>query len=425
MQYRELTDLKKLEGNPRTIGDKEFQALCTSIRNNPEYFEARPLILSNRTGELVIIAGNQRYDAAKTMGLQKVPTFLLEGLTEAKEREIVIRDNVSNGQWDMELLEANWSDLPLLDFGVALPEDWLSSKSDIDPDDFSADDAAAEIKDPVTRPGDVWLLGRHRLMCGDSTNADNVKRLWGGARPLLMVTDPPYGVEYDASWRDVLKDGAHDLAKGKVLNDNRADWREAWALFSGDVAYVWHAGSKAQVVADSLTASGFQIRSQIVWAKNQLVISRGHYHSQHEPCWYAVRKGKTAHWKGGRKKTTLWKSLPEVVRSGEEVYVRRIDADLLWALSGDESTVWEIDKPLKSETGHSTQKPVECMARAIRNHDSKGVYDPFLGSGTTLIAAEQLGRTCYGMELSPIYCDVICRRFEEFTGEKPILEAIS
>jgi DNA modification methylase len=175
-----------------------------------------------------------------------------------------------------------------------------------------------------------------------------------------------------------------------VSNDDNADWREAWALFPGEVAYVWHAGNKAHIVAESIERSGLEIRAQIIWAKNNIVISRGHYHPKHEPCWYAVRKGKTGHWSGDRK----------------------------------QSTVWNIDKPQKSETGHSTQKPVECMRRPIENNSSPGqaVYEPFAGSGTTIIAAEMTGRSCHAIELAPQYVDVCILRWQEFTGEKATLE---
>ena len=177
---------------------------------------------------------------------------------------------------------------------------------------------------------------------------------------------------------------------GVVHNDNIADWSEAWALFEGDVAYVWHAGNKANIVADSLIANDFNIRAQIIWAKNNIVIGRGDYHPKHEPCWYAVRKNKTGHYCGGRKQTTGW----------------------------------EIDKPLKSETGHSTQKPVECMKRPIENNSSVGqaIYEPFSGSGTTIIAGEMTGRAIYAMELNPAYVDVAVKRWEDFTGKTALLD---
>ena len=167
------------------------------------------------------------------------------------------------------------------------------------------DDVPEAPEAPISRPGDLWVLGKHRLLCGDATVATDVDRLLGDVKPQLMVTDPPYGVEYDPGWRN--KAGAAATKRtGKVLNDDRADWREAWVLFPGDVAYVWHGALHATTVAESLEASGFNIRSQIIWAKDRLVLSRGDYHWQHEPCLYAVKKTGKGHWAGDRKQTTLW-----------------------------------------------------------------------------------------------------------------------
>jgi DNA modification methylase len=216
-----------------------------------------------------------------------------------------------------------------------------------------------------------------------------------GVKPHLMVTDPPYGVEYDADWRNkaMRADGTAiaGMATGKVMNDDKADWSEAWALFPGEVAYVWHAGLFAGTVADSLTSNGFKLRSQIIWAKSNFAIGRGDYHWHHEPCWYAVKEKATGHYNGDRKQTTLW----------------------------------QIPKPQKSETGHSTQKPIECMKRPIENNSSPGqaVYEPFSGSGTTIIAAEMTGRCCYAIELNPAYVDVAVTRWQDFTGQAATLES--
>jgi len=242
----------------------------------------------------------------------------------------------------------------------------------------------------VTRPGNLWVLGRHRLLCGDATSAVDVARLLDGARPHLMVTDPPYGVDYDPAWRNEAGVSA-TMRTGKVLNDDRTDWRAAWALFPGDVAYVWHAGVHARTVIESLEAAGFVIRSQIIWAKPRLVLGRGDYHWQHEPCLYAVRKGGTGHWQGARDQTTLWS-----IGAGPE----------------DLATV------------HGTQKPVECMRRSIVNNSAEGeaVYEPFSGSGTTIIAAEVTGRVCLAMEISPAYCDVAVERWQAMTGQPAVLD---
>jgi DNA modification methylase len=219
-----------------------------------------------------------------------------------------------------------------------------------------------------------------------------VDKALNGVKPHLLVSDPPYGVEYDASWRDKALGGkAGGRATGVVKNDDKSDWREAWALFPGDVAYVWHAGVHSPAVAESLMACTFQVRSQIIWRKSNFAIGRGDYHWQHEPCWYAVRKGAKGHWHGDRKQTT----------------------------------VWDIPKPAKSETGHGTQKPVECMRRPMENNSIPGnaIYEPFSGSGTTIIAGEQSGRRVLAIEMNPIYVDVAIKRWQDFTGKKATLES--
>jgi DNA modification methylase len=204
-----------------------------------------------------------------------------------------------------------------------------------------------------------------------------------------MVTDPPYGVDYDPAWRH--RAGVNKSSRGgKVRNDERADWEAGWALFPGSIAYVWHGALHATTVAESLVRHGFTVRAQIIWAKERLVIGRGDYHWQHEPCWYAVRK--KGNWTGDRKQTTLW----TIASGGQDI-----------------------------ETAHGTQKPVECMRRPLLNNSEPGqaVYDPFLGSGTTLIAAETTGRVCFALELDPLYVDVAVRRWQSFTGNAATLLA--
>ena len=253
------------------------------------------------------------------------------------------------------------------------------------PGNSKPEEPLAATPEPRVQRGQVWQLGRHRVMCGDSTSAEDVARLLHGAKPRLMVTDPPYGVSYDTDWRNRALLGSR--ATGQVRNDERADWREAWALFPGDVAYVWHGATHCAVVQGSLEATGFTIRSQIVWAKERMVISRGHYHWQHEPCWYAVKAGATAGWIGDRTQSTVWD-------------IANLNP---WGGTDEEFTI------------HSTQKPLECMERPIRNHEGD-VYDPFVGSGTTIIAAERQGRACYAMEIEPRYVDVAIARWEPYTG---------
>ncbi|MBL4766536.1 MAG: site-specific DNA-methyltransferase [Rhodobacteraceae bacterium] len=349
-------------------------------------------------GEL--IAGHGRVLAAAMLGLSEVPVIRLGHLDEAERRAYRIADNklTEMGDWDDAVLRDEIAGLLAEDFDLALlgiSDEELDALLQ-DPDAIGdgaiegEDDVPEAPEDPVNRPEDLWARGNHRLLCGDSTVATDVGRVLGSAKPLLMVTDPPYGVEYDPSWRN--KSGASATKRtGKVLNDDRADWREAWALFPGDVAYVWHGALHAGEVAESLEVSGFKIRSQIIWAKDRLVLSRGDYHWQHEPCLYAVKKTGKGHWAGDRKQTTLW-------------HISNRDQD--------------------AETVHGTQKPVECMRRPILNNSSPGqaIYEPFMGSGTTLIAAETTGRVCHGIELNPVYVDVAVQRWQQFTGQAATLD---
>lgn len=251
-----------------------------------------------------------------------------------------------------------------------------------------------------TEVGQLWVIEGpsgtvHRLLCGDSEREEDVSRLLGGETPEMMVTDPPYGVNYSPEWRREY-DPRWDYREGVVENDDRASWRDAYALFPGDVAYVWHAGINAGIVADDLIELGFQIRSQIIWKKQSLVFGRGAYHWHHEPCWYAVREGKTALWTGDRTQSTIWE-IPNVHRTQ--------------GTSDDQIT------------DHGTQKPLECMARMIRNHgDASMIYDPFLGSGTTMVACENLRRRCFGMELNPAYAAVIIQRLTDIGCEARLVE---
>lgn len=329
--------------NARKIPQKAIDKVAASLK---EFGWRQPIVVDP---EGVIVVGHTRLLAARKLGMTEVPVHVATGLTPAQIKTYRLMDNRSHQEtaWDDELLSSEFSEID--SFGV-----------------------------------DLALTGF------DPSEIDRLTPKAAGVKPHLMVTDPPYGVEYDAAWRDGALGKSKDRAKGRVSNDGNADWREAWGLFPGEVAYIWHADRHAASVQASLEAAEFQIRCQIIWAKNNFAIGRGHYHWQHEPCWYAIREKGTGHWVGDHSQTTLWK----------------------------------IDKPLKSETGHSTQKPVECMRRPMVNNSSPGqvVYDPFLGSGTSIIAAESTGRICYGMEFSPAYCDVIVKRWQDYTGHEAIHE---
>lgn len=391
-----LDRLLPYAANARTHSESQVAQIAGSIA---EFGFNVPVLVDDKG---VLIAGHGRLLAARHLGLDAVPVIRLGHLTDAQARAYRLADNqlALNAGWDDELLAAELARLQEDGFSLDLigfsDEDLERLMAPLD-DEAEGDGEADEGEtpeppaDPVTRPGDLWILGRHRLLCGDSTNATDVERLLAGAVPHLMVTDPPYGVEYDPTWRNEA--GVSSTSRtGKVANDDRADWQEAWALFPGEVAYVWHAAIFAKVVADSLEANDFKIRAQIIWSKNRFVLGRGDYHWQHEPCWYAVRKTGTGHWQGARDQATIW----AIGNNGDE----------------DEATV------------HGTQKPVDCMRRPILNNSAEGdgVYEPFAGSGTTVIAAETTGRLCFAMELNPAYADVIVGRWQKLTGQKAVLD---
>ena len=389
IDYRPIGDLVPYARNARTHSAAQVALIAGSIS---EFGFTNPVLVDGANG---IIAGHGRVMAARSLGMTRVPVIELAHLTEAQKRAYVLADNklAEQAGWDRDLLAIEVADLAALgvelcDLGFAAAEiDDLLRRGAGDPRE---DEVPPVPEVPVSRSGDLWCLGPHRLLCGDATSPGDVARLLGGVRPHLMVCDPPFGVNYDPAWRNRAGVAATKRT-GKVLNDDRADWRAAWALFPGEVAYVWHGALHATTVAESLIASGFDLRAQIVWAKERLVLSRGDYHWQHEPCWYAVRQKGRGHWSGDRKQTTLW-SIP--------------------SRDQDATTI------------HGTQKPVECMRRPILNNSTPGqaVYEPFCGSGTNIIAAEATGRVALAMELDPAYVDVAVQRWQDYSGGTATLD---
>ena len=390
MKMTQVCDIVPYSRNAREHSAAQIVQITASIR---EFGFTNPVLIDEHN---TLIAGHGRLAAAQQLRMPQLPAIVLSGLSDAQKAALRIADNklALNASWDDDLLRTELADLRDLGFDLSLTgfgeEELGALFADANAGLTDPDDVPDPPAEPVSQLGDVWLLGRHRLVCGDATSEVDVSLALAGVRPHLMVTDPPYGVDYDAAWRgkarnsdgSLLSTGEH-RAVGRVQNDERADWSEAWLLFPGDVAYVWHGAVEVAIVSESLVSAGFDVRTQIIWAKSHFVVGRGHYHPQHEPCFYAVRG--TGHWQGDR----------------------------------TQSTLWQIDKAQKNETGHSTQKPVECMRRPIENNSSPGqaVYDPFVGSGTTIIAAEMTGRTCHAIEISPTYCDVAVQRWMNFTGQ--------
>lgn len=401
IELRPVASLIAYARNARTHSDKQLKLLADAIQRFG--FVSPVLIKADGT----IGAGHGRVRAAALLGLDKVPTITAPShWTEADFKAYVLADNkiAEQAGWDSSLLKLELLDLKSLDFDLS-----LTGFSTVDISAILApapgegltdpDDIPVEEEQVVSEPGDLWHLDAHRIICGSSTEKVVIEALLQGARPHLMVTDPPYGTNYDPEWRGKVRnaDGTRlstgmDRAVGVVLNDHQADWTDAYRHFisaGGEVAYVWHAPQQTHVVAQGLIDVGLELRTQIVWAKSHFVVSRAHYHPGHEPCWYAVKKGAKGHWQGGRK----------------------------------QQTVWTMEKPRKSETGHSTQKPIDAMRRPIENNSLPGdaVFEPFSGSGTTLIAAEMTGRVSYSVELNPAYVDIAVRRWQAYTGKEATL----
>ena len=393
--------------NPRTHSREQVAQIAASIR---EFGFVSPILVGPDGG---IIAGEGRLRAARTQGMREVPVIVLDHLSDCQRRALAIADNqlALNAGWDEALLREQLAALKDEDFNLDLlgfdDQELARQLADQEAAGLTDEDEIPDVPAaPVTRPGDLWLLGprkgrsQHRVLCGDATASGDATRLLGGQPlPLIMVTDPPYGVDLQPEWREEAGLNPRTRQGGKVANDDRIDWSEAWALFPGAVAYVWHAGIHAAEVALGLQSCGFQIRSQIVWVKQHFAISRGAYHWRHEPCWYAVRRGQTGHWRGDRTQSTVW----EVAN--------------LNPFGGEGAAENEA-------TGHGTQKPVEIMRRPILNHTRPGeaCYDPFLGSGSTLIAAESTGRICYAMDIDAKYVDVAVLRWQQFSGQQATLD---
>ena len=412
-----IEDLKPYEKNPRLISKKQFELLGESL---DKLGDLSGVVFNRRNGRLVgghmrikhlesikninkKIVEHKRSETADSQGTVCVGVLVVENGDEKlsytyrevdwddeTHEEAMIKANRLGGEWDTDILANNWEESKLEEWGFDKSE--LSGWGDPESGETEGDDEKPEFKVdalPITIKGDIYDLGGHRLLCGDSTIPTDVEKLNGDYSPIIMATDPPYGVEYDPEWREGADLGVGERSTGKVKNDDRADWEEAYSLFEGDIVYIWHAAKYTHIVAKNIEDCGFELISQIIWVKQHFALSRGDYHWQHEPLWYAVRKGKNHNWQGSRDQSTTWD----------------IKNNNSFGNSEKEDT-W----------GHGTQKPLECMLRPIENNTKAGdaVYDPFGGSGTTLIACEKIDRKCVMMEIDERYCDMIVKRYIDF-----------
>ena len=386
--YRTTSVLIPYARNSRTHSPQQTQQIAASIK---EFGFTNPVLIDEENG---IIAGHGRVQAAQLLKMDEVPCIVLAGLSEAKKRAYVIADNklAMNAGWDDEMLRLELQDLIDSGFDVDLTG---FSQEEIDKlmpkqvEGLTDEDAVPETPEtPVTVPGDVWILGDHRLMCGDSTSIDAVEKLMDGQKADMWLTDPPYNVAYEGKTKDALKIQNDSMGNDDFRQFLRDCYVAADAVMKpGAVFYIWHADSEGYNFRGAAKDAGWTVRQCLIWKKSVLVMGRQDYHWKHEPCLYG--------WKDG--------------------------AGHLWAADRKQTTVLEFDKPSRNGE-HPTMKPVELFAYQMLNN-TKGqdiVLDSFGGSGTTCIAAEKHGRRAFMMELDPKYCDVIIKRWQEFTGKQAV-----
>jgi DNA modification methylase len=369
------SEIISAEYNPRQLTKEQYSNLKDSLER---FGLVDPLIINkNKDRKNILVGGHQRLKIARAIGMDKIPCVEVD-LTLDQEKELNVRLNKNVGEWDYDSL-ANYFDVDdLMDWGFT--DDELQFYED-EPEQGLIDDEIPEVEEAITKQGDLWILGDHRLLCGDATNKEDVDILMDGNKADMVFTDPPYGVDYDggSKKRKKLKDdhiGTNIYSKViPIISENCIG-----------ACYTWFAGSYPFDLYNSVYKYG-DIHSLIIWVKNNSTFNMNiHYKQKHEPCLYWKPKNKT----------------------------------LRWAGSNNQDTVWNFDRDSKNKL-HPTQKPVELATKAISNHNADIIMDLFLGSGSTLIACEKTNRKCYGMELDPHYCDVIVKRWEEFTGKKAIL----
>jgi DNA modification methylase len=389
------SDLVPYARNSRTHSEAQVAQIAASIR---EFGFTNPVLIDSAGG---LIAGHGRVMAARTLGMAEVPCIRLGHLTDTQKRAYIIADNklALNAGWDEAMLALEFRDLLAEGYdvgltGYALPEiDELVAGLDATPEGNTDPDAAPPVEAvAVSRLGDVWLLGNHRIMCGDSTSAEHVAVLMDGKKAMLMQTDPPYGIAYVQNAKSKGQGGGHadiendDLDGEKLQAFLEAMIRAALPWLNDNAAYyLWHP-MLTQGTFFAAAAAGILVHRQLIWQKPSLVFGRGDYHWQHELCFYGWRQGHRPPFYGPRNQTTLW-------AVGRE-----------------------------TSKDHPTAKPVALWLPPIDNHTRAGeaVYEPFSGSGSQIIAAEQTARLCYAMELSPNYVDVAIRRWQQFTGKTAV-----
>ena len=378
-----INNIKPYRNNPRK-NDQAVAAVAESIK---QFGFKVPLVIDKNSE---IVAGHTRLKAALQLGIQTVPCLIAEDLSEEQIKAFRLADNKTAelADWDFSLLNAELEELSKLDLDFSMADFGFETNQDteIEEDDFDAEKAAEEIDTPITQRGNIWLLGKNRLLCGDSTSSDDISNLMNGQEADLVLTDPPYNVDYEGGTKDKLKIQNDKMQDGKFLQFLTEAFAQMYEHSKkGAAIYVFHADSEGYNFRSAFKQAGYSLRQCLVWVKNSLVLGRQDYQWQHEPILYGWKDGASHAWYGDRKQTTLIR----------------------------------FDKPQRN-ADHPTMKPIGLCGYLISNSSKEGdiVLDSFGGSGGTLMACEQTGRICYTSELDPKYCDVIIKRWEEFTGKK-------
>ena len=409
--------------NPRKWGHRELRNLAESMRDTPELTEARGAIVYPLNGRYVVLGGNMRLAAAKKhLDWTELMCAVLPEDTDADRlRQIVQKDNSSFGSFDYDILREEWMDFgyDYASWGLNLDTQEVNLEPEEAKDDgFDADRAVEAVKDPVTKKGDIWQLGRHVLMCGDSTSADDVQALMDGTLADCSVTDPPYNVAYEGDTKDKLKIANDNMSSGAFKEFLTKAFRCMYnALKAGAANYVFFAHKETENFMAAYREAGFLYKQELIWVKNSLVLGRSDYQWQHEPCLYGWKDGAAHYFTPDRTLCTVvdtWPDFDKMDKASLRDFCKRVfDRD---ALATD---IVREDKPLRNAE-HPTMKPIPLMGRFVRNSTRRGatVIDLFGGSGSTLMACEQLDRTCRTMEYDPRYCDVIIARWEKYTGRK-------
>jgi DNA modification methylase len=370
-----INKIKPNPKNPRTIKDDRFEKLKKSIQDFPDMLNKRPLVCFTDTdGKFVVLGGNMRLKAAKDLGLKELPIILADEWTEEQKAEFLIKDNVGFGEWDWNELNTDWDTEQLEGWGLEVP-DFKAEVLDAEEDDYEAPEGGIET-DIVL--GDLFEIGEHRLLCGDSTDSDQVARLMDGKKADMVFTDPPYNVSIGTIKHPKVKQ--REIENDSMSKDEFKDFCRGWAncisLFCDGIIYCWAGQGEDGRVMFTILDETFHNSTTIIWAKDQFTLGRGKYHCQYEPCWFGWNKNGTTF----------------------------TDDRTL-------SNLWNFKRPQKSEL-HPTMKPIELCENGLKHSSKIGsiVLDLFLGSGSTMVASHQLKRKCYGMELDPKYCQVIIDR---------------